>query len=74
MLPPEIMGHWGALVFDTLGPDLLVALLNPFDQVLRSEVTALTGRVCHFYLVSAPDYDKALANIRKTMAEAAAAS
>ena len=74
MLPIEIMSHWGAIVFDMLGPDLLVAILNPFDQVLQSEVSALTGKVCHFYLTSAPDYDKALANIRKALAEAAKAS
>ncbi len=74
LLPLEIMSHWGAIVFETLGPDLLVALLNPFDQVLRNEVGTMTGKVCHFYLTSAPDYDKALGNIRKALAEAAKAS
>jgi tetratricopeptide (TPR) repeat protein len=74
LLPLEIMSHWGAIVFETLGPDLLVALLNPFDQVLRNEVSTMTGKVCHFYLTSAPDYDKALGNIRKALAEAAKAS
>lgn len=74
LLPMEVMSHWGAIVFDTLGPDLLIAVLNPFDQLLQSEVAALTGRVCHFYLVSAPDYDKALIHIRRSLAEAAKAS
>ncbi|MCX7009979.1 MAG: hypothetical protein NTY53_22515 [Kiritimatiellaeota bacterium] len=74
LLPLEVMSHWGAIVFDTLGPDLLIAVLNPFDQLLQSEVTTLTGHVCHFYLVSAPDYDKALAQIRKALAETVKAS
>jgi tetratricopeptide (TPR) repeat protein len=74
LLPIGLMSHWGAIVFDVLGPDLLIAVLNPFDQILQSEVAALTGRACHFYLVSAPDYDKALAHIRKTLAEAAQAT
>ncbi len=73
LLPLELMSHWGAIVFDVLGSDLLIAVLNPFDQILQSEVATLTGRACHFYLVSAPEYDKALAHIRKTLSEAAQA-
>jgi len=74
LLPIELMSHWGAIVFEVLGSDLLIAVLNPFDKILQTEVATLTGRSCHFYLVSAPDYDKALAHIRKTLAEAAAAT
>ena len=74
LLPIELMSHWGAIVFDVLGSDLLIAVLNPFDKILQTEVATLTGRACHVYLVSAPDYDKALAQIRKALAEAAEAS
>ena len=74
LLPIELMSHWGAIVFDVLGSDLLIAVLNPFDQVLQTEVAALTGRACHFYLVSASEYDKTLAHIRKTLAEVAQAT
>ena len=74
LLPIELMSHWGAIVFDVLGSDLLIAVLNPFDQILQTEVAALTGRACHFYLVSALDYDRALAHIRKSLAEAAQAT
>jgi tetratricopeptide (TPR) repeat protein len=74
LLPIELMSHWGAIVFDVLGSDLLIAVLNPFDQVLQTEVAVLTGRTCHFYLVSASDYDKTLAHIRKTLAEVAQAT
>ena len=46
LLPLNFMSHWGAMVFDVLGPDLLVAILDPFDQVLQQEVASLTGKVC----------------------------
>lgn len=71
LLPLNFMSHWGAMVFDTLGPDLLVAILNPFDQVLQQEVASLTGKACHFFLISAADYDHALTHIRKALKEAA---
>ncbi|TAN38167.1 MAG: hypothetical protein EPN23_03110 [Verrucomicrobia bacterium] len=71
LLPLNFMSHWGAIVFDTLGPDLLVALLNPFDHILQQEVASLTGKACHFFLVTATDYDHTLAHIRKALKEAA---
>ena len=69
LLPLEVMTHWGAIVFDALGADLLVAVLNPFDQVLQNEVASLTGKTCHFFVISAPDYDHALEHIRKALRE-----
>jgi hypothetical protein len=67
ILPMEFMTQRGALVFEVMGPDCLVAVLNPFDKDLQDDVRRATGRRCHFYLVSSPDYDVALANIRKAM-------
>ncbi|MCX6995958.1 MAG: hypothetical protein NTV49_02470 [Kiritimatiellaeota bacterium] len=69
LLPLDFISHWGAIVFEMLGQDLLVAVLNPFDRVLQSEVTSLTGRNCHFYMTSAPEYDNALDVIRKALAK-----
>ena len=71
MLPLDFISHWGAIVFEVLGEDLLVAVLNPFDRVLQNEVASLTNRTCHFYLVGAADYDKALESIRQALAPAA---
>jgi len=69
LLPLDLMAHWGAIVFDMLGSDLLVAVLNPFDQILQQEVAALTGKPCHFFLISSVHYDHALAQIRKALQE-----
>lgn len=56
----EFMKHRAALVFDTVGPDALVAILNPYNQKLGQDVALVTQRNCHFFLVSAGEYDKAL--------------
>ena len=56
----EFMKHRAALVFDTIGPDALVAILNPYNQKLRQDVALVTQRNCHFFLVSAGEYDKTL--------------
>jgi tetratricopeptide (TPR) repeat protein len=68
LLPPAFMENRGALVFELMGPnDALVAVLNPYDAGLREEVSLMTRKKCHFYLVTADDYDKALDSIRKEL-------
>lgn len=67
LLPADFMVRRGAIVFDLIGPDAQVAILNPMDKDLREDVKRVLKRTCHFYLVSAADYDAALANIRKIL-------
>ncbi len=50
----------GALVFEVLSQDLLVAILNPFSKQLRQDVETLTGRRCHFFLTKASEFDVAV--------------
>jgi hypothetical protein len=50
----------GALPFEAMGEERLVALLNPLDTELQSELGALLDRRCHFYLVSAEAFDAAV--------------
>ncbi|MFH0907240.1 MAG: hypothetical protein V1929_00555 [bacterium] len=76
LLPMDIMTQRGAICFETMGQDALVAVLNPFDKDLQEDAcSAMGGRRCHFYLVSSSDYDAVLGTIRKTLkaAEAKAA-
>lgn len=68
LLPNEIMEHRGAIVFDTMGRDVLVAILNPYDAELQREVEEATQRKCHFFLTPAAEYDAALADIRAKIA------
>ncbi len=66
LLPQEFMSHRGAIVFEKIGIDLLVAVLNPFDTELQDEIRKVTDRRCHFYLAGAADYDNMLTSIRKS--------
>ncbi len=68
LLPADFPTRRGAIVFDTIGPQAQVAVLNPTDKDLRDDVQRMLKRKCHFYLVSATDYDSALAGIRKAAA------
>lgn len=71
LLPPDFMSSRGAIVFEKIGRDLLVALLNPFDIELQEDIRKVTDRRCHFCLASAADYDNMLANMRKLQASLA---
>ncbi len=54
----------GALLFDEMGGEYMVAVLNPYNETLREEVQGATSRICHFYLVEAEDYDAFLERSR----------
>lgn len=64
VLPLEISARDGALPFGFFGNDLLVAVLNPFSNVLIDMVEKVGGHRCHTYLVSAEEYDIALGKLR----------
>ncbi len=66
ILPFDFIQARGALVFDTLSEDLLVAVLNPFSESLRHELHARTGKSCHFYLVRASEFDLAFRKLRES--------
>jgi hypothetical protein len=67
LLPEEFMMHRGAIVFELMGRDALVAILNPYDTELRKDVESITGKACHFYMVSAESYDNGLGTIRAAL-------
>lgn len=71
LIPMDVMARQGAIAFEQMSKDLLVAILNPFDKDLQENIKELTGRNCHFYLVSAADFETALEKIRKATADAA---
>jgi len=73
LLSMEYMVNRGVLIFDTIGNDVLVALLNPYDDQLKMDVTGLTGRDCHYFLVAPDDFDTALIKAKKLLTEEAPA-
>jgi hypothetical protein len=50
----------GALPFDALAGEPMVALLNPYDVGLQEEIRETFGKRCLFYLASANDFDATL--------------
>jgi len=69
LLSPEFMTNRGAIVFEMIGNDALVALLNPYDNQLKMDVTGLTGKDCHYFLVAPEDFDNALGKVKLLMAK-----
>ena len=69
LLPLEFCIKRGAIVFEFMGNDALVAILNPYDTQLPRDLEDLTGKTCHRYLVTPADFDAALVKIKKMKAE-----
>ena len=59
-LSGDYIRHRAALVFDLIGKELLVAVLNPLNEALRADVEKRTGRHCHFYLTRASEFETAM--------------
>jgi len=66
-LPLDFLTRRGVLPFAAIGDDLLVAVLNPFDQALLREAEQAAGKHCHAYLVSPDEYDRRLTLIKKAL-------
>lgn len=69
LLPLEFCIKRGTIVFELMGNDALVAILNPYDTQLPRDLEDLTGKTCHRYLVTPADFDAALEKIKKMKAE-----
>ncbi|WP_372808191.1 tetratricopeptide repeat protein [Pontiella sp.] len=63
-LPLDVAVHDGALPFAFFGNDLLVGVLNPFNNMLVDKVENESGHCCHTFLVEPADYDAALDKLR----------
>ncbi len=63
-LPLAMAVHGGAMPFAEFGDALLVAVLNPFNNMLVNKVESLSGKRCRTFLVAPDDYDAALRNMR----------
>jgi len=63
-LPLAYMIVQGVIPFESLGPDLLVAMLNPLNERVRCEVQELAGHTCHFFLVAPADFDTTLETVK----------
>ncbi len=71
LLPVEFIVKRGAIIFELMGEDALVGILNPYDTQLQTEIEELTEKICHCFLVTPEDFDSTLAKIRQTTAPTA---
>lgn len=69
LLPLEFCVKHGAIVFELMGNDALVAVLNPYDTQLSQDLEDLTGKTCHRYLTTPADFDAALGKLKKSKSE-----
>lgn len=67
-LPLSYPVHLGALPFAFFDQDLLVGVLNPFNNALVDQIENETGRRCHTYLVGPEEYDKMLGKLKELAA------
>jgi hypothetical protein len=58
LLSPVFVRTMGAAPFDRIGIETLVAVLNPYNDRLRADVSVRIGHRCHFYLASAVEFDR----------------
>ncbi len=65
LLPQEFIVRYGAMVFELMGQDALVAILNPYNKALRTQVEHLIGKRCHFFLTTPADFDTILEKMAK---------
>jgi len=69
VLPMDFMVQRGAVVFESVGPDALVVVMNPYDKHLRKDVEALCGKKCHFFVTLPSEFDQMLDRILNIEAE-----
>ena len=60
LLPLEFVVRRGALIFDLLGRDALVVVMNPYDRGLQAQIVEKTGRRCHFFVTLPSEFDAAV--------------
>jgi len=73
-LPENTARHLGALVFDEMADDALVAILNPYDDALKEHVKQQLKTNCHFFLTNTEEYDAAITKLYASLSQDFSAS
>lgn len=64
MLPVEFAIRRGALVFDKIQEEVLVAIMNPYDHKVREDVEYVSGHKCHFFMTLPSEFDGVAASLK----------
>jgi len=60
LLPRDFIVRHGVMAFEVMGNDVLVVVLNPYNQALREQVESIIGRRCHFFITLPSEFDTTL--------------
>jgi hypothetical protein len=60
LIPLQDSKRLGVMAFESLGNEVMVAIMNPVDENLRKTVSAYLGRRTHFYLTSPEEFQNAI--------------
>ena len=71
LLPVDFVVRYGVMAYETMGSDVLVVILNPYNKTLRKQVEATIGRRCHFYMALPEDFDAVVDRLNKVVTSAA---
>lgn len=63
LLPVDFAIRHGALPFETVGNDVLVAVMNPYHKALKKKIESTIGRKCHFFVALPGDFDGVMERI-----------
>ncbi len=63
LLPIDFMIRRGVIVYDLIGDDALVVVMNPVDQALRRQVESKLKKVCHYYISLPAEFDAVIRRI-----------
>jgi len=66
ILPEEFIISHGALPFETLGREVLVAVMNPLSPGIKSDIEKKTGQPCHLFLARASEFEEARTRLRES--------
>jgi len=62
-LPLDFMTQRGAAVFEFIGTEPLVVVMNPVSPQLKEEVQSALGAKSHFFIAQPSDFDRMLVRV-----------
>jgi hypothetical protein len=65
ILPLDYCIRRGVLIFELMGTNALVTVLNPYNKALRQEVQSLVNRPCYFFMATPADFDLTIGKIKE---------
>ena len=68
ILPLDFMIRRGCILFELMGGEGLVSVLNPYDKKLREDIERLAGRKCYYYLIHPGSFDEGMLKVREVLA------